>query len=150
LRADARRRRHRVEIPARSDVAATSRYIALADYTGLLDERALFLGQWGLRGVKGGEGPSYEELVETEDRPRLRHWLDRLSTEGTSWPTRGGVRYFPAVSEGDDVVVLTEPKPNAPERFRFTFRASSAIGSWTLRLIREALAEYWHRESAKS
>ena len=29
--------------------------------------------------------------------------------------------YFPAVSEGDDVVVLTEPKPDAPERFRFTF-----------------------------
>jgi 5-methyltetrahydrofolate--homocysteine methyltransferase len=29
--------------------------------------------------------------------------------------------YFPAVSEGDDVIVLTEPKPDAPERFRFTF-----------------------------
>ena len=29
--------------------------------------------------------------------------------------------YFPAVSEGDDVTVLTEPKPDAPERFRFTF-----------------------------
>jgi 5-methyltetrahydrofolate--homocysteine methyltransferase len=25
------------------------------------------------------------------------------------------------VSEGDDVVVLTEPKPDAPERYRFTF-----------------------------
>ncbi len=31
-----------------------------AESTGLLDESALFLGQWGLRGVKGGEGPSYE------------------------------------------------------------------------------------------
>ena len=29
--------------------------------------------------------------------------------------------YFPAVSDGDDVIVLTEPKPDAPERFRFTF-----------------------------
>lgn len=25
------------------------------------------------------------------------------------------------MSEGDDVVVLTEPRPDAPERFRFTF-----------------------------
>ena len=25
------------------------------------------------------------------------------------------------MSEGDDVIVLTEPKPDAPERFRFTF-----------------------------
>ena len=29
--------------------------------------------------------------------------------------------YFPAVSEGDDVIVLTEPRPDAAERFRFTF-----------------------------
>ncbi|EUA44351.1 putative metH1 [Mycobacterium xenopi 3993] len=47
-----------------------------------MDERALFLGQWGLRGARGGKGPSYEELVETEGRPRLRYWLDRLSTDG--------------------------------------------------------------------
>ena len=125
-------------MPARSDVAAdvevptppfwgtrVVKGIALADYTGLLDERALFLGQWGLRGVKGGPGvkagPSYEELVETEGRPRLRHWLDRLSTEGILAHAAVVYGYFPAVSEGDDVVVLTEPKPNADERFRFTF-----------------------------
>ena len=123
-----------VEVPARSDVAADvevpvppfwgSRIVkgvSLADYTGLLDERALFLGQWGLRGVKGGQGPSYEELVETEGRPRLRYWLDRLSTEGILAHAAVVYGYFPAVSEGDDVVVLTEPRPDAPERFRFTF-----------------------------
>ena len=27
-------------------------------------------------------GPSYEELVETEGRPRLRMWLERIQTEG--------------------------------------------------------------------
>jgi 5-methyltetrahydrofolate--homocysteine methyltransferase len=122
-----------VEVPARSDVAADveipvppfwgSRVVkglAVADYAGLLDERALFLGQWGLRGVRGGEGPTYEELVETEGRPRLRYWLDRLSTDGI---LQAAVvyGYFPAVSEGDDVIVLTEPKPTAAERFRFTF-----------------------------
>ena len=123
-----------VVVPERSDVAADievpappfwgSRIVkglALADYTGLLDERALFLGQWGLRGVRGGEGPSYEELVETEGRPRLRYWLDRLSTDGVLAHAAVVYGYFPVVSEGDDVVLLTEPKPDAEQRFRFTF-----------------------------
>ncbi|MBS1693588.1 MAG: methionine synthase [Actinobacteria bacterium] len=123
-----------VEVPARSDVAAdvdvpsppfwgtrVVKGIALADYTGLLDERALFLGQWGLRGTRGDQGPSYEDLVETEGRPRLRHWLDRLSTDGILAHAAVVYGYFPAVSQGDDVVVLTEPRPDAPERFRFSF-----------------------------
>jgi 5-methyltetrahydrofolate--homocysteine methyltransferase len=127
-----------VEVPERSDVAAdvpipvppfwgtrVVKGIAVADYAGTLDERALFLGQWGLRGVRGGpgsqNGPTYEELVETEGRPRLRYWLDRLSTEGILAHAAVVYGYFPAVSEGDDVIVLTEPKPDAPERFRFTF-----------------------------
>ncbi|HEY7052157.1 MAG TPA: methionine synthase [Mycobacterium sp.] len=123
-----------VEVPARSDVAADVdvpvppfwgtrivKGIALAEYTGLLDERALFLGQWGLRGVRGGEGPSYEDLVESEGRPRLRHWLDRLSTDGILAHSAVVYGYFPAVSEGDDVIVLDEPRPDAAERFRFTF-----------------------------
>ena len=93
----------------------------VADYTGLLDERALFLGQWGLRGVRGGEGPSYEDLVESEGRPRLRYWLDRLSTDGILAHAAVVYGYFPAVSEGDDVIVLTESRPDARERFRFTF-----------------------------
>ncbi|WP_378731244.1 methionine synthase [Nocardia brasiliensis] len=123
-----------IEVPARSDVAAdvpvpvppfwgtrVVKGLALHEYSGLLDERALFLGQWGLRGQRGGEGPSYEELVETEGKPRLRLWLDRLSTEGVLQHAAVVYGYFPAVSEGDDVVVLTEPNPSAAERYRFTF-----------------------------
>ncbi|WP_345495592.1 methionine synthase [Nocardia callitridis] len=123
-----------VVVPERSDVAAdvpvptppfwgarVVKGIALNDYAGLLDERALFLGQWGLRGARGGDGPSYEELVETEGRPRLRSWLERLSTEGVLQHAAVVYGYFPAVSEGDDVVVLTEPNPDAPQRYRFTF-----------------------------
>ena len=134
-----------VEVPERSDVAAevevpvppfwgtrVVKGVAVADYTGLLDERALFLGQWGLRGVRGGEGPSYEDLVETEGRPRLRYWLDRLSTDGILAHAAVVYGYFPAVSEGDDVIVLDEPTGSsgrstsfaphdAAERFRFTF-----------------------------
>ncbi|AOW92716.1 methionine synthase [Rhodococcus sp. WMMA185] len=123
-----------VEVPERSDVATDiavpsppfwgSRIVkgvSLSEYSGLLDERALFLGQWGLRGQRAGDGPTYEELVETEGRPRLRYWLDRLSTEGILAHAAVVYGYFPAVSEGDDVVVLADPAPDAAERFRFTF-----------------------------
>ena len=121
-------------IPERSDVQAdlpvpappfwgtrVVKGIALAEYASLVDERALFLGQWGLRGQRAGDGPTYEELVESDGRPRLRYWLDRLSTEGILQHAAVVYGYFPAVSEGDDVVILTEPRPDAPERYRFTF-----------------------------
>lgn len=123
-----------VVVPERSDVAAdlpvptppfwgtrVIKGLPLQEYSGLLDERALFLGQWGLRGQRGGEGPSYEELVETEGRPRLRAWLDRLATEGVLQHAAVVYGYFPAVSEGDEVIVLTEPDADAPERYRFRF-----------------------------
>ena len=55
--------------------------IPLAEYATYLDERALFMGQWGLKPTRGG-GVSYEELVETQGRPRLRMWLERMQTEG--------------------------------------------------------------------
>ena len=120
--------------PARSDVAINVpiptppfwgsrvvRGIPAADFTGMLDERATFLGQWGLRGSRSKDGPSYEELVETEGRPRLRYWLDRLTTEGVLAHAAVVYGYFPAVAESDALVVLTESRPDAPERFRFTF-----------------------------
>ena len=53
--------------------------------------------------------------------PRLRYWLDRLTSEGILAHAAVVYGYFPAISEGDDVIVLTEPKPDAPERFRFTY-----------------------------
>jgi 5-methyltetrahydrofolate--homocysteine methyltransferase len=123
-----------VEVPARSDVATdvplptppfwgnrVVKGVPVADYSSYLDERATFLGQWGLRGAKGGQGPSYEELVETEGRPRLRYWLERLATDGILAHAALVYGYFPAVAEGDDLVVLTEPRIDAPERCRFTF-----------------------------
>ncbi|MTD56812.1 methionine synthase [Amycolatopsis pithecellobii] len=118
-------------IPARSDVATdvplptppfwgtrVVKGIPVADYSSYLDERATFLGQWGLRGAKGGQGPSYAELVETEGRPRLRYWLERLATDGILAHAALVYGYFPAVAEGDDLVVLTE---DGAERTRFTF-----------------------------
>jgi len=119
------------EVGGRSDVATdnpvptppfwgsrVSKGIALADYASWLDERALFLGQWGLRGSRGGDGPTYEELVETEGRPRLRELLARVQTEGImeAAVVHG---YFPAVSKDDDLIIL-DPESGG-ERCRFTF-----------------------------
>ncbi len=118
------------EMPTRSDVATDNpipeppfwgdrvvKGIPLADYASMLDERALFLGQWGLKPGRGREGLSYDELVETEGRPRLRALLDRIQTEGLleAAVTYG---YFPCVSKGDDLVVLDD---DGGERCRFTF-----------------------------
>src|SRR5205085_7966479 len=106
-------------LPARSDVAVDNpiptppfwgdrvvKGIALADYAGMLDERATFLGQWGLRPSRGDD-PSYEELVESEGRPRLRMWLERVQSEHM---LEAGVvyGYFPCVSKGDDLIVLRD------------------------------------------
>ncbi|MEU3568274.1 methionine synthase [Kitasatospora sp. NPDC036755] len=91
--------------------------IPFADYASWLDEDALFKGQWGLKAARTGEGPSYEELVETEGRPRLRAWLDRLQTEG--WLEAAVVYgYYPANSKGDDLIVFHD---DGTERTRFTF-----------------------------
>jgi 5-methyltetrahydrofolate--homocysteine methyltransferase len=119
------------EASGRSDVATdntvpeppfwgtrVSKGIALAEYASWLDERALFLGQWGLRGARGGEGPSYDELVESEGRPRLRALLSQVQSEGVleAAVVHG---YFPAVSKGDDLLVL-DPG-SGEERCRFSF-----------------------------
>jgi 5-methyltetrahydrofolate--homocysteine methyltransferase len=94
-----------------------SKGIALADYASWLDERALFMGQWGLRGSRG-EGVSYEELVESEGRPRLRMWLDRLATEGLleAAVVHG---YFPCYSEGNEIVILDPDSRQETARFAF-------------------------------
>ena len=99
--------------------------IPLAEYAAYLDERATFMGQWGLKPSRGGggrggwqrEGPSYEDLVESEGRPRLRMWLERAQTEGL---LQAAVvyGYFRCVSDGDDLIVLGD---DGAERERFTF-----------------------------
>ncbi|HWN27293.1 MAG TPA: methionine synthase, partial [Actinomycetospora sp.] len=112
----------RIEVPAPPFWGTrVVRGIRLKDFAGLLDERATFFGQWGLRGDKGGDGPSYEELVKTEGRPRLRYWLDRLQAEGILAHAAVVAGYFPVISEGNDVIVLDEADPEAKERYRFSF-----------------------------
>ncbi|MDT0431523.1 methionine synthase [Streptomyces salyersiae] len=91
--------------------------IQLKEYASWLDEGALFKGQWGLKQARAGDGPTYEELVETEGRPHLRGWLDKLQTENLL-EAAVVYGYFPCVSKGDDLILLHE---DGSERTRFTF-----------------------------
>ncbi|MET9957451.1 vitamin B12 dependent-methionine synthase activation domain-containing protein, partial [Streptomyces sp. NPDC006339] len=82
--------------------------IQLAEYASWLDEGALFKGQWGLKD---------KETIESEGRPRLRGWLDRLQTDHLL-EAAVVYGYFPCVSKGEDLIVLDE---DGGERTRFTF-----------------------------
>ncbi len=92
--------------------------ISLADYSTFLDERALFMGQWGLKPSRSRSGPSYSELVETEGRPRLRMWLERAQTEGLL-EAAVVYAYFRCVSEGNDLILLGSNGTTELERFTF-------------------------------
>ncbi|MET9372689.1 methionine synthase [Streptomyces sp. NPDC002992] len=109
------------EPAGRSDVAADNpvpeppflgtrvvKGIQLAEYASWLDEGALFKGQWGLKDA---------DTIESEGRPRLRGWIDRLQTDQLleAAVVHG---YFPCVSKGDDLIVLDE---DGGERTRFSF-----------------------------
>jgi len=111
----------------RSDVSATNEIpkppfwgsrvvkgVPLADYAGMLDERALFVGQWGLKSARG----EYEAMVESEGRPRLRNLLNEVQTN--AWLEAAVVYgYFPCYSEGNDLIILEEDQKT--ERTRFSF-----------------------------
>jgi 5-methyltetrahydrofolate--homocysteine methyltransferase len=130
-------------VPDRSDVASDNELpnppfwgtriikgIPLRDYSNYLDERATFMGQWGLKPSRADDGASYEELVETEGRPRLRAWLEKIQTESLL-EAAVVYGYFPAVSEGNDLIILHHGAEGSSdggsggvpgtERLRFTF-----------------------------
>ncbi|WP_409240615.1 vitamin B12 dependent-methionine synthase activation domain-containing protein, partial [Streptomyces sp. PA5.6] len=118
------------EGPSRSDVAVDNplptppfwgtrviKGIPLKEYASWLDEDALFKGQWGLKQNRTGHGPTYEELVESEGRPRLRGLLEKLQTDNLleAAVVHG---YFRCVSKGEDLILLDEA---GAEHTRFTF-----------------------------
>ncbi|MEY4451748.1 MAG: hypothetical protein RLZZ380_869, partial [Actinomycetota bacterium] len=135
------------QIPNRSDVATDNdipsppfwgrrviKGVPLRDYASFLDERATFMGQWGLKPGRGEDGASYEALVESEGRPRLRAWLEKVQTESLM-NASVVYGYFPAYSDGDELVILHHPTEGATdggsggeaftERMRFKFPRQS-------------------------
>jgi len=95
--------------------------IALQEYLAYLDERALFVGQWGMSGDRG----RYEEMVESEARPRLRQLLNESMSN--NWINAAVVYgYFPCYADGNDLVILHhEEEKFGRERLRFTFPRQS-------------------------
>ena len=93
--------------------------VALADYVGMLDERALFLGQWGLK------GNDFETMANEQGRPQLRSLLNDVQSKG--WLNAAVVYgYFPCVSEGNDLIILHHEGPSkGDERLRFSFPRQS-------------------------
>jgi 5-methyltetrahydrofolate--homocysteine methyltransferase len=93
--------------------------IALNDYASMIDERALFLGQWGLKNQE------YSKMVVEEGRPRLRALLNDVQSNGwlNAAVTYG---YFPCYSQGNDLVILHHEGPKqGQERTRFSFPRQS-------------------------
>lgn len=91
--------------------------ISLGDYSSMLDERALYVGQWGLKGKQD----SFEKIVEEQGRPRLRSLLNEALANGwlNAAVTYG---YFPCYSEGNDLVIVHHEGPlKGQDRVRFTF-----------------------------
>ncbi len=95
--------------------------VPLADYVGMLDERALYVGQWGLKGARG----EFDLMAENEGRPRLRALLNQVQSKG--WLNAAVVYgYFPCYSEGNDLVILHhEGEKKGQERTRFSFPRQS-------------------------
>jgi 5-methyltetrahydrofolate--homocysteine methyltransferase len=71
-----------------------------------LDRHVLFKLHWGGRGVKGEE---WERLVSEDFAPRL----ERMWREQDYLQPRARLAYFPAVAEGNELVVLD---PDSPDR----------------------------------
>jgi 5-methyltetrahydrofolate--homocysteine methyltransferase len=85
----------------------------------MLDERALFLGQWGLK------GKDFETMATEQGRPQLRSLLNDVQSKG--WLNAAVVYgYFPCVSEGNDLIILNhEGSSKGEERLRFSFPRQS-------------------------
>ena len=96
--------------------------IRLAEVVEWLDERATYVGRWGLRGSR--RDGSYQAMVEEVARPRLRLLLERIRREGLA---QFGVvhGYWPCHSEDRDLV-LVDPDDLSREVARFSFPRQSA------------------------
>ena len=91
--------------------------IPLRDVFPYLNEVALFRGQWGYR--KGEQtAAEFDAFLEQEARPVLRRLQEEALTQGIL-EAAVVYGYFPAQSDGDDLIIYREDQRS--ERLRFHF-----------------------------
>jgi 5-methyltetrahydrofolate--homocysteine methyltransferase len=89
--------------------------IPLDDVVSYLNETALFRNQWGYRPVAGETDADFKERIRAELRARLDEAkADDVLIPSVAWG------YFPANSEGDDLILYTDDE-RSKERARFHF-----------------------------
>jgi len=91
--------------------------VRLADFEPLVDPRALFIGQWGLKAGTGER--SVDQLIAEEGWPRYRALMDQVRSQGLV--TAGIVHgYFPVRANGESLSVL-DPVDQSTEVGRWHF-----------------------------
>ena len=96
--------------------AREMRDVRLGDVFRCMDLRSLYRLQWGAKSAKGEQ---WRRLLREEFRPRL----DRMRAEAleTGWlEPRALYGYFPAASDGDELVIF-QPNDATVELARFAF-----------------------------
>jgi 5-methyltetrahydrofolate--homocysteine methyltransferase len=85
----------------------------------LVNEIALFRNQWGF--TPGDRSPGeYQAFLDEHARPVLREWVERSHRERILTP-QVVYGYYPANSDGDDLVVWHPDAPLEKELVRFSF-----------------------------
>lgn len=100
------------------------RGLALAELFPYINETTLFRGQWGFRSRNGATAADdWQEVVERDARPALQRLQAEALSDGILEPAVV-YGYFPAQSEGDDLIVY-QPEGDAREAreelVRFSF-----------------------------
>jgi cobalamin-dependent methionine synthase I/methionine synthase I (cobalamin-dependent) len=90
--------------------------LPLAELYRYIDLNTLYRLHWGAKNAKGEE---YERLVKEEFEPRLKRY-QLAAQSGGEVAVRAAYGFFPAASEGDDLVVY-DPAAAPAELARFPF-----------------------------
>ncbi|MGA2859927.1 MAG: vitamin B12 dependent-methionine synthase activation domain-containing protein, partial [Candidatus Sulfotelmatobacter sp.] len=96
-----------------------------------INETALFKNQWQLKTASQAD---YVRLVEEKFRPILRGLEDEVAGSGLFEP-KAVYGYFPAQSDGNDVVVYQVPSPESAE-LRSAGRTNASVPTRATELLR--------------
>ena len=91
----------------------------LPEIARYLNKKTLYRGQWQFRPKRGQPREEYDAFIEAEVEPIFRSVLDRAIERQLLVPA-AVYGYYPAQSEGDDLIVY-DPEQSGREWVRFTF-----------------------------